>query len=71
MSFLSRFRAAVRVDDELLGPLEAEQVRSALELFFLRFVVRDWCPGDFFSGGPQRPGCDFRCGECWSSGEAR
>lgn len=69
MTYLEKLMSAVKVDDELLTPQEAKQLRRALSEFFTRNFRHNWCRMDFSDGASQSPKrCLFRydCFWCWN-----
>lgn len=73
MTYLERIMNAMKVDDELLTPHEAELLRGTLSEFFNHGLVLSSCPGHFFDGVSHfRYYCDFGfdCVRCWDQ-EAR
>lgn len=73
MTYLEKIMAAVKVDDELLTPCEAELLRGFLSNFFCHCLVVSSCPRHFFDDASHfRYQCDFGfdCVRCWNQ-EAR
>ena len=75
MTYLEKLMSAVKVDDELLTPREAEQLRNTLSEFFPRTLPRISCPRDFLDDCASSSPCyrldfNYDCVQCWNQ-EAR
>lgn len=64
MTYREKYRAAIKLDTEILSPAEVDRFRKKMDHF-----EYSSCPCDFFDSAPGCPGvCE--CIDCWNQ-EAR
>ncbi|MEA5034210.1 hypothetical protein SDC9_142881 [bioreactor metagenome] len=63
MTYLEKYKAAIKIDKELLTPQEAARAEKVLDPWCRN------CPGDIFTGAPvARADCHQKitCRDCWN-----